>query len=101
MDAFLGETMRLDHIKYLRGVGKYRAVGYLRRLPAEQEHAIAKNKDLRELKRRLKELQNQENYNECNNQSTAKESNINNVSNTTNKVNKDAGFAVKLTRKQI
>jgi hypothetical protein len=51
MDAFLGETMRLNHIEYLRGIGKYRAIGYPRRLLAEQEHAIMKNEDLCELER--------------------------------------------------
>jgi hypothetical protein len=66
MDAFLGETMRLDHIEYLRGVRKYRAIGYPRRLPAERQHAITKNEDLRELKRQLKELQIHENCNESN-----------------------------------
>ncbi|GFG16438.1 hypothetical protein IFM61392_09507 [Aspergillus lentulus] len=100
MDAFLGETMRLDHIEYLRGVGKYRAIGYPRRLPAEREHAIAKNEDLRELERRLKELQIQENCNQCNDQSTAEESDANNESET-NRVDEDSGFAIKLTRKQI
>ena len=29
MDAFLGEKMRLDHIEYLQGVGKYCEKGYL------------------------------------------------------------------------
>jgi hypothetical protein len=94
MDAFLGETMRLDHIEYLRGVGKYRAIGYPRHLPAEQQHAITKNEDLRELERRLNELQIQENSNESNDQSTAEESDA-------NKVDENAGFAIKLTRKQI
>ncbi|KAF7136973.1 hypothetical protein CNMCM5793_006677 [Aspergillus hiratsukae] len=94
MDAFLGETMRLEHIEYLRGVGKYRAIGYPRHLPAEQQHAITKNEELRELERRLNELQIQENFNESNDQSTAEESNA-------NKVDENAGFAIKLTRKQI
>ncbi|KAH2363659.1 hypothetical protein KXV98_003685 [Aspergillus fumigatus] len=100
MDAFLGETMRLDHMEYLRGVGKYRAIGCPRRLPAERQHAIAKREDLRELKRRLKELQNQESCSESNDQSTAEESDANNKSDT-NKVDEDAGFSIKLTRKQI
>lgn len=46
MNAFLGEQMRLDHVKYLRGVGKYHVVGYLRCLPAEREHALGQDKAL-------------------------------------------------------
>jgi len=41
MDAFLGEKIHLDHIEYLRGVGKYREKGYPRRLPAKRERERA------------------------------------------------------------
>ncbi|KAI9037101.1 uncharacterized protein KD926_000817 [Aspergillus affinis] len=60
IDAFLGETMRLDHIEYLRGVGKYRAIGYPRTLPAERQHTITRDQDLLELEKRLKKLKIQE-----------------------------------------
>ncbi|KAL4989600.1 hypothetical protein BDW68DRAFT_186264 [Aspergillus falconensis] len=94
MDAFLGEKMRLDHIEYLRGVGKYRAIGYPRHLPAERQHAIGKHKDFCELERRLKELRIQETSGECSHQSTVDESDADNVDD-------DASFAIKLTTKQI
>lgn len=86
--------MRLDHIEYLRGVGKYRAIGYPRHLPAERQHAIGKNEDLRELKRRLEELRIQENSGESSHQSTVEERDANNVDD-------NASFAIKLTAKQI
>lgn len=35
IDAFLGETMRLNHIEYLRGVGKYCVISSPRRLLAK------------------------------------------------------------------
>lgn len=56
MDAFLGEKMRLDHIEYLRGVGKYREKGYPRCLPAEREHAVQNNPTLQQLQHELKHL---------------------------------------------
>lgn len=56
MDAFLGEKMRLDHIEYLRGVGKYHEKGYPRCLPAEREHAVQNNPTLQQLQHELKNL---------------------------------------------
>lgn len=56
MDAFLGEQMRLDHIEYLRGVGKYREKGYPRRLPAEREHEIQNDPTLQEVQNKIKNL---------------------------------------------
>ncbi|RHZ51559.1 uncharacterized protein CDV56_105238 [Aspergillus thermomutatus] len=64
MDVFLGEAMRLDHIEYLRGVGKYRAIGYPRHLPAQRQHAIQQNQDLQELEKRLQELHVQQKAND-------------------------------------
>lgn len=49
MDVFLGETMRLDHIEYLQGVGKYREKGYPRCLPSEREHAVQNDPMLQKL----------------------------------------------------
>lgn len=46
MDVFLGEKMCLDHVEYLRGVGKYRVVRYLRCLQAEREHGLGQDKAL-------------------------------------------------------
>ncbi|KAH8430536.1 uncharacterized protein LDX57_008200 [Aspergillus melleus] len=94
MDAFLGEKMRLDHIEYLRGVGKYRAIGYPRHLPAERQHLIGKNENLRELERRLKELRIQDASDESSHQSTVEGCDA-------NRVDDDASFAIKLTAKQI
>ncbi|KAF9885275.1 hypothetical protein FE257_013073 [Aspergillus nanangensis] len=94
MDIFLDETMRLDHIKYLRDVGKYRAISYPRTLPAERQHAITRNQDLLELKERLKTLKIQETaikaYAEADSQATVTENIENNIS-----------FSIKLTAKQI
>lgn len=94
MDAFLGEKMRLDHIEYLRGVGKYRAIGYPRHLPAERQHAIGKHEVLLELESRLKELRIQETSRESSGQGTVDERDADNVDD-------DASFAIKLTTKQI
>ncbi|KAK6813238.1 hypothetical protein RU639_010941 [Aspergillus parasiticus] len=86
--------MRLDHIEYLRGVSKYRAIGHPRHLPAERQHAIGKHKDLCELERRLNKLRIQETSGESSHQGTVDESDVDNVDD-------DASFAMKLTAKQI
>ncbi|KAL4867990.1 hypothetical protein BDV12DRAFT_170436 [Aspergillus spectabilis] len=86
--------MPLDHIEYLRDVGKYRAIGYPRTLPAERQHAITKNHDLLELEKRLKELQIQETASKAHVEVKSEGSNNENVDD-------DISFAVKLTKKQI
>ena len=48
--------MRLDHIEYLRGVGKYREKGYPRRLPAEREHAVQNDTMLQKLQYGIQNL---------------------------------------------
>ncbi|KAL4746587.1 hypothetical protein BDW72DRAFT_197529 [Aspergillus terricola var. indicus] len=93
MDAFLGEKMRLDHVEYFRGVGKYRALGYPRHLPAERQHAIGQNRAVQELEQRLRELQrishagNNDDKDGDNNAADAGD--------------EDAEFAIKLTKKQL
>ncbi|OJI99576.1 hypothetical protein ASPVEDRAFT_520307 [Aspergillus versicolor CBS 583.65] len=88
MDAFLGEKMRLDHVEYLRGVGKYRVVGYPRCLPAEREHNLGHDKALQELKRRLQELQSDDDVKGSDNDAGVAGDD-------------DVEFTIKLTKKQL
>ena len=52
----------MDHIEYLRGVGKYREKGYPRHLPAEKEHAIQSNATLQQLQGHTKQLSLDEDF---------------------------------------
>ncbi|KAL4958731.1 uncharacterized protein BDV14DRAFT_186161 [Aspergillus stella-maris] len=96
MDAFLGEKMRLDHIEYLRGVGKYRALGYPRHLPAERQHAIRQNETLQGLERRLQELQKIPHT--CTNTDNGHGEHDNDAADSGDE---DTEFAIKLTKKQL
>ncbi|KAL4861450.1 hypothetical protein BDV12DRAFT_208024 [Aspergillus spectabilis] len=96
MDAFLGEKMRLDYIKYLRGVGKYRALGYPRYLPAERQHAIRQNETLQELEQRLQELQETPHTSiDADNGHGERDNNA------ADSGKEDVEFAIKLTKKQL
>ncbi|KAA8642336.1 uncharacterized protein ATNIH1004_011280 [Aspergillus tanneri] len=99
MDAFLGEAMRLDHIEYLRGVGKYRAIGYPRQLPAERQHAIRQNKDLQDLEQRLRELTAQQAVNDSD--KIKDEDEDEDEDKDLDGADEDDKFAIKLTKKQV
>ncbi|RHZ59573.1 uncharacterized protein CDV56_101052 [Aspergillus thermomutatus] len=98
MDVFLGEAMRLDHVEYLRGVGKYRAIGYPRHLPAQRQHAIQQNQDLQELGKRLQELHVQQKAND--DDSDGYEDKDDDDSDAGD-ADADAKFAIRLTKKQV